>query len=90
VRTLARPSATGLQPLFDGPEGWALSEVSASVSRLAGMALPDQTTPEIAAVTDTWPEWKRATVVLCPFGEGGVICDGLRYDRDLGLVFGKD
>lgn len=90
VLVLARAGGVELQPMFDGPEGWALSEVSASISRLAGLPLPDQTTPEIAAVTATWPEWKRATAVLCTFGEGGVICDGLRYDRDLGLVFGNN
>jgi CRISPR-associated endonuclease/helicase Cas3 len=87
VLVLARPSAFGLQPLFDGPEGWALSEVSASVSRLAGLTLPDQTTPEIAAVTAAWPAWKREAAVLCPLGEGGVICDGLRYSQFHGLMF---
>lgn len=87
VLVLARHGAAGLQPLFDGPEGWALSEVSASVRRLARLTLPDQTTPAIAAVTAGLPEWKRATAVLCPLGQEGVICDGLRYDRDLGLVF---
>jgi CRISPR-associated endonuclease/helicase Cas3 len=90
VLVLARLATTGLQPLFDGPEGWPLSEVSASVSRLSGLTLPNQTTPAIAAVTALWPEWKREAAVLCPLGEDGAICDGLRYDRDLGLVFEAD
>lgn len=85
---LARRAAGGLEPLFPGPDGWALSEVLASVRRLGGLSLPDQAAHEIAAVTAGWPEWKRTTAVLCPLGEGGAICDGLRYDADLGLMFG--
>lgn len=85
---LARRAAGGLEPLFPGPEGWVLSEVSASVRRLGDLSLPDQAAPEIATVTAGWPEWKRATAWLCPLGKGGTICDGLRYDADFGLVFG--
>ena len=89
VLVLARLEGAALKPLFECPkEGWALSEVSANKSRLEGLALPDQTNSAIVAVTRDWPKWKRDTAVLCPLRAGGVICDGLRYDADLGLVFG--
>lgn len=87
VLVLARRGAGGLVPLFDGPEGWALSEVTASISRLSGLLLPDQTTPAITAATAGWPDWKRRQTVVCPLGEGGVICEGLRYGAEQGLVF---
>ena len=69
------------------PEGWALSEVTASVARLSGIPLPDQTTPEISAITAFWPDWKRKQATLCHLGEDGWICEGLSYSPDLGLVF---
>jgi CRISPR-associated endonuclease/helicase Cas3 len=87
VLVLARRGAGGLEPLFDGPEGWALSEVTASAARLSGLALPDQNAPEIAAAVAHWPEWKRKQTMLCPLGEGGGICEGLRYGSEEGLVF---
>lgn len=87
VLVLARRGAGGLEPLFDGAEGWALSEVTASTARLSGLSLPDQSAAEIAAVTAPWPEWKRKQTTVCPLGEGGEICEGLRYGADEGLVF---
>lgn len=87
VLMLARRGAGGLVPWAEGPEGWALSEVMASRARLDRLPLPDQTSPKIAAVMADWPDWKRAETKVCPVGEGGVICEGLRYDGDLGLCF---
>lgn len=87
VLVLARRGARELEPLFDGPEGWALSEVTASVARLSGLPMPDQSAPEIAAATAHWPEWKRKQTTVCPLGDGGEICEGLRYGADEGLVF---
>ncbi|MFT3691466.1 CRISPR-associated helicase Cas3' [Paenirhodobacter sp.] len=86
---LARGTGAGLLPWAgEGtPENWALSEVSARRSRLDRLPLPDQSLPDIAAVTQHWPEWKRAEAVLCPVDEDGTICDGLRYDADCGLLF---
>lgn len=89
VLRLVRREAGGLRPLADGPEGWALSEVTASRARLDRLPLPDQSAPEIAAVMVDWPEWKRNETRVCPVGEDGVICEGLRYDRDLGLLFDR-
>ncbi|WP_444455327.1 CRISPR-associated helicase Cas3' [Rhodobacter capsulatus] len=89
---LARQTAAGLVPWAEGAdlspaEAWALSEVSARAARLDTLPLPDQTLPQIVAVTRDWPEWKRTEVRLCPVSDDGTICAGLRYDRDCGLVF---
>jgi len=90
VLLLARRGEGGLTPWAEGPEGWALSEVTASRTRLDALPLPDQTAAEIAAVTAAWPDWKRVEQRVCPVGEGGAICEGLRYDADLGLLFEGD
>lgn len=92
---LARYGPAGLQPWSKEPqskkmaadEAWLLSEVSAASKRLAGLTLPDQSLPEIHAVTREWPEWKRESYILCPVEEDGAICEGLRYDRKYGLMF---
>jgi CRISPR-associated endonuclease/helicase Cas3 len=83
VLALARSDGAVLVPW--GP-GWPESEVSASIARLPD-PLPDQDTPEIRQAKADWPAWKREAVVLCPVGNDGRICDGLRYDPDLGLLF---
>lgn len=64
-----------------------LSEVQAATRRLAALDLPDQTAPEIAAFTAGWPDWRRNGVTVCPVGEGGVICAGLQYDGEVGLIY---
>jgi len=71
-------------------DGCQNSEVRASAARLP--ALADQETPEIAAAKAAWPCWLAATRDLCLVAADGTICDGLRYDPELGLVFetGKD
>ncbi|OWU68363.1 hypothetical protein ATO3_24425 [Marinibacterium profundimaris] len=67
-------------------ELWSLSEVSANAARFRGLELPDQETPEIAAIKADWPEWRQAETVLCPVDVEGVICAGLRYTEKAGLV----
>ena len=87
---LARRTEAGLVPWAGDagtPENWALSEVSARRSRLDRLLLPDQSSPEIAAVTTDWPDWKRAEAMLCPVAEDGTICEGLRYEAECGLLF---
>jgi len=92
VLVLARPEAGGLRPWAEGEgqEAWALSEVSARLTRLDALALPDQSAPGIMAVTRDWPDWKRAEYRLCPVAADGTICAGLRYDASLGLRFGDE
>ena len=86
---LARMAGGRMVPWADGegPEAWALSEVCASLKRLARLTLPDQSAPAIAAITAQWPHWKRATTRLCPVAADGAICEGLLYDGKTGLVF---
>ena len=87
---LARPTPSGLLPWAQGDtraEAELLSEVSAQATRFRGLALPDQSVPEIATFTEGWPDWKRASLTVCPVGGGGWICEGLRYDPKSGLLF---
>ncbi|WP_235858094.1 CRISPR-associated helicase Cas3' [Cereibacter sphaeroides] len=87
---LARMTNEGLQPWAGGsgtPDDWALSEVSANRRRLEPLSLPDQSQPELLAITQHWPDWKRADAILCPVAEDGEICEGLRYRADSGLLF---
>lgn len=87
---LARESDRGLLPWIEGgsrAEAEMLSEVSARSSRLAPLPLPDQSTPAIAAFTAGWPDWKRASLTVCPVSPDGAICEGLRYDPAVGLLF---
>ncbi|WP_161805416.1 CRISPR-associated helicase Cas3' [Aliiroseovarius crassostreae] len=78
----------GLVPYAGGGvDGCQLSEVRASEHRLSGLDLPDQTAPEIVALTQDWPDWRRRTLTVCPMDDAGQICDGLLYDPALGLLF---
>ena len=87
---LARRTDAGLHPWAEGAsraEAELLSEVSARATRFRGLALPDQSAPEIATFTEGWPDWKRASLTVCPVETGGWICEGLRYDPKSGLLF---
>lgn len=87
---LMRRAPSGLIPWAEGEsraEAELLSEVSARATRFRGLALPEQSAPEIAAFTEDWPDWKRASLTVCPVGVDGVICEGLRYDTNSGLIF---
>lgn len=89
VLILACPGARGLEPWSGG--GWTvdscqLSEVQASARRLDALPLPAQDAAEIAAVLGALPDWIGRTRLICPVGEGGMICEGLRYDADFGLL----
>lgn len=87
---LARRTASGLRPWAEGEtraEAELLSEVSSSAKRLVSLDLPCQSSPEIAVFTAGWPNWKRGSLTICPVAEDGAICEGLRYDPTLGLLF---
>lgn len=92
VLVLARRAPDGLRPWAGGhgADAWAMSEVSARLTRLDALPLPDQSAPDIAAITCDWPDWKRGAYRLCPVAEDGAICAGLRYDPALGLIFGDN
>jgi len=64
-----------------------LSEVKASARKLGALDLPDQSATAIVRVTRDWPDWKRASLTICPVAEDGTICEGLRYDAEFGLLF---
>ncbi|WP_036744968.1 CRISPR-associated helicase/endonuclease Cas3 [Paracoccus sp. N5] len=68
-------------------ELWQLSELSAAKVRLDRLPLPDQSASEIVAATRDWPDWRRAAVTVCPVDEGGVICEGLNYSGNSGLIW---
>lgn len=92
VLVLARHEGGALLPRAGGDWGvdsCQLSEVQAGAARLDRLALPDQSMPGIAAIRADWPEWMRAARWLCPVGDGGEICPGLRYDPESGLVFSE-
>lgn len=93
---LARYTEAGLRPWAqaDGSTNgdekalWHLSELSVRVAKVAHLELPDQAAPAIQAIKKDWPQWRQASVTLCPVQEPeGDICAGLHYDRDNGLVF---
>ncbi|WP_323042539.1 CRISPR-associated helicase Cas3' [Gemmobacter sp.] len=73
-------------PGVSRPEAEMLSEVTASAARLNRLELPDQGAAETVAFMAGWPDWRRGTMTLCEVRDGGVICEGLRYDPDVGLV----
>lgn len=71
----------------NGVDSSQLSEVRASEHRLAYLELPAQSAPEIVELTRDWPDWRRNALTVCPMDNTGRICEGLRYDPALGLLF---
>lgn len=85
---LAREESGKLRPwVGEGPLGWQSSEVRVSAARYGRLLGVDQGLHEIAALRQSWPNWMAASVIVAPVGEGGVICEGMRYDSALGVVF---
>ena len=85
---LAREQDSRLVPWAgDGQFGWQSSEVLVPAARYRRLPGVDQDRPEITAVREAWPDWVQKRVLMAPVREDGVICDGLRYDRALGIVF---
>ena len=73
----------------EGPLGWQLSEVLVSAARYRNLQGVDQDRPEIRVVREAWPDWMRKRVLVAPVEENGVICGGLQYNSDLGIVFAE-
>ena len=87
---LARRKAHRLSPWCDAEtsvSAWVLSEVRCAGRRLRPVELPDQSEPEIAEIKAAWSRGKRDHLVLCPVGEDGLVCEGVRYDPEWGLMF---
>lgn len=87
ILVLAKVKDDVLMPYFDGPDGWAMSEVSCARHRLAKLELPDQQDYKIKEITGAWKDWQRERYVLCPVSDEGDICEGLRYRSEKGLIF---
>lgn len=89
--TLARLEGGRLAPWAQGEEAgegltpWMLSEVSAASSKLAKLEIPEPAAKPVDFAG--WPKWRRETVRFCVVEEDGRICEGLRYEADLGLIF---
>ncbi len=71
----------------DSSDCCQLSEVQVSERKFFQLDLPNQEQPSIAELITDWPDWKRKRVAVCPVGEDGVICTGLCYKADRGLLF---
>ncbi len=66
-------------------ETWEESEVRMSRARYEKLGGVDQECPQIVAIKDSWPEWRKSTVQIAPVDDSGVIVKGLNYVRDFGL-----
>lgn len=81
---LVREVGGALVPIFAEE---ALAELSLTARRLAALDLPDQETAKIAAFKAPWPVWRREGLTVLPLGPDGTICEGLRYDAQLGMIY---
>ena len=87
---LAREENRRLVPWAgEGPLGWQSSEVLVSAVRYRNLEGVDQDRQEIRAVREDWPDWMLKRVIVAPVKENGMICSGLQYDSDLGIVFAE-
>lgn len=83
---LCRAQGERLVPLFDGPDGWSMSEVSVARTRIDALGLTNPLETIEAAGLGDWPEWKRNSHILYPLIEGRD-ADHLGYDAKVGLTF---
>ena len=92
VLTLARTAADGtIMPYARAATGraaWMLSEVSAATHKFKNIGLPDQSDPEVMKAKKVWPKTRGNHVRICVVDPDGMICEGLEYHSDRGLVFG--
>lgn len=83
---LCKARGNRLVPLFAGPDGWAMSEVSVARSRIDKVGLTNSPESLEAAGLSNWPEWKLNSHILCSSSDGE-IAEGLRYEAGAGLIF---
>lgn len=85
---LAVQDENGLRPYAGtGRNGWEMSEVMLSAARFTALDGPDQTRLEIARAKQGWPEARARYTIVAPLGPDGRICEGLRYDPDVGAIW---
>ena len=70
-----------------GPDRWAMSEVQVSAGKFKDLTTPDQNRPDILKAKEGWPGARAKYTEVAPLGQGGQICEGLRYDATLGVVW---
>lgn len=82
---LATKGQDGLQPYG---EDWEMSEVQVSKVKYECLNGPNQDDERFSSIKKEWTETRRKYIKLAPLGQNGKICDGLRYDANLGIVYG--
>ena len=84
---LARREAGELKPYAgSGLDGWAMSELQVSKLKFDKRTPPDQEDPAILRAKQSWPEARAKFTQIAPLQNDGRICEGLRYDQNLGLL----
>ena len=84
---LAVQKPEGLVPYAgEGRADWAMSEVQLSAVKFTQLTGPDQERPDIRKVKKNWSESRAKYTIVAPLGQGGRICEGLRYDAELGII----
>ena len=84
ILALAVEGPDGLQPYGDD---WEMSEVQISKRKYEDLNTPNQSDENISEIKKEWTEARRKYIQLMPLGKNGEICDGLRYDSSLGIMF---
>jgi CRISPR-associated endonuclease/helicase Cas3 len=84
VLALARKTLDGLVPYGDD---WVMSELQLSAVRVNKLVLPDQMDPQIRAVKQKWSKGRAEHTLIVPLADDGFICEGLRYDPNLGAIW---
>ena len=68
-------------------DGWQSSEVQVPATWYGRLEGVNQDQPAIGAVRETWPKWMQRRGLVAPVTADGNICEGLRYDSNIGAVF---
>lgn len=85
---LARDGADGLEPYAgEGADAWAMSELQLSKPRFDKLTPPDQTGIAVSNVKRGWSASRAKYTLVVLLGPEGRICDGLRYDPELGAIW---
>ncbi len=83
---LATEGSGGLRPYGSD---WEMSEVQISKIKFDKLDGPDQNDERIVLAKNGWTETRKKYIHLAPLGKDGQICAGLKYDKNLGIIFGN-